>query len=286
MLKRALPGPFGIEVQYCDPRTLTEETVRELLETLYSNRILVIKTNGLSKVEFSELASQMGEPIRLSSAENHGEIAQISNADVNTVYSKLGAAHWHTDQSFRRHVSSVTMLHSKKAPLQGGETRFCDMAAAYRALPESTKVEIADLYVEHRHGVSVSARPGDHKPIPPKGWDRDYTVYHPIVRRHPVTGESTLYGITGSSQGIRDMDSDRATELLNDLCRRAFQEEFMSSYKHEVGDILLWDNPTVMHAASPIAASTDESNTRLLWRISLRGYPAYFNLVSWGVTSD
>lgn len=50
------------------------------------------------------------------------------------------------------------------------ETLFCDMAAAYEALPDDTKERIEDLVVEHRHGVSVAARPGAHTPTASTIW--------------------------------------------------------------------------------------------------------------------
>ena len=64
--------------------------------------------------------------------------------------------------------------------------------------------------MEHRHGISVAARPSDHTPVPPKGWDGNTTVYHPLVIRHPVTGKKTLYAVTGTSQGIKGMGQAEA----------------------------------------------------------------------------
>ena len=38
----------------------------------------------------------------------------------------------------------------------------------------------------------------------------------------------------------------------------------------------MWDNPTTMHSASPIGQATGPDDTRLIHRISLRGYPPMF----------
>ena len=168
------------------------------------------------------------------------------------------------------------MLYSLQSPKRGGETRFCDMAAAYRALPATRKSEVADLMVEHRHGVSIARRREDHTPIPPKGWDYR-TVYHPLVRSHPVTAEKTLYAVTGTSQGIRGMDREAARNLLSELGDHAFQERFVAAHAHRVHDLLMWDNPTTMHSASPIGRATGPDDTRLIHRISLRGYPPMFS---------
>ena len=274
----AIEGKFGNVVSDIDIPTIDDENLHELLIRLYANRFLVFKTGGLSKDEYRHFARRIGDPIPLSRDADFPEIAHISNLETSTTESRLGAAHWHTDQSFRKTVSSVTMLYSAQAPETGGETKFCDMAAAYEALPESTKLEIEDLVVEHRHGISVSAPKGDHKPLPPPGWDSDYTVFHPLVRRHPETDQKTLYAVTGTAQGIRGMAQSEAITLLKSLCEHVLQPQFTTSYRHQPRDIVMWDNPTVMHSATPIDQATGPSDTRLLWRISLRGSPPLFGV--------
>ena len=266
-----LDGNFGVAVRDVDLVGLSDEGLKALSMALFENRFVVVETGGLDRREYVDFARRVGEPIRLSRDADFPEIARITNIGTDTLSVRKGAAHWHTDQSFREELSSVTMLYSLQAPTRGGETRFCDMAAAYRTLPEARKREIADVMVEHRHGVSVAARPEDHTPIAPKGWDYR-TVYHPLVRRHPITGETTLYGVTGTSQGIRGMERDAAASLLNELCDHAFQDRFIAAHAHRVHDLVMWDNPTTMHSATPIGAATGPTDTRDIHRISLRGY--------------
>lgn len=272
-----LDGNFGLLARDIDLPALSDAGLKSLLLALYENRFVVVETGGLDPHDFVAFARRVGKPIRLSGHEEFPEIARITNVGTDTLSTRKGAAHWHTDQSFREELSSVTMLYSVQAPKHGGETRFCDMAAAYRALPDARKREIADLMVEHRHGASIAARPEDHTPIPPKGWDYR-TVYHPLVRSHPVTGEKTLYAVTGTSQGIRGMNREAARELLAELGDHAFQGRFLATHAHRVHDLLMWDNPTTMHSASPIGQATGSDDTRLIHRISLRGYPRMFGM--------
>ena len=272
-----LDGSFGVEVPDIDLPGIADADLRTVLLHLYDQRFVVLRTQGLTKPQFVEFARRVGDPIRLSGDPDFPEIAHITNVGIDAKARRLGAAHWHTDQSFRNQVSSITMLYSVKAPSQGGETKFCDMAGAYAALPGPTKRRIEDLTVVHRHGVSVAARPGDHVPIPPKGWDQSTTVTHPLVRRHPVTGQKTLYAITGTSQGIVGIEQAEAESLLNELCDHAFQDRFVARHRYRVHDLILWDNPTTMHSATPMAAATGPEDTRLLHRISLRGTPSVFS---------
>lgn len=268
-----LDGPFGEVVDNCSLENLTDSALQDLLTHLYSNRFLVVKTGGLTKQAYVDFAKRLGEPIRLSGDSDFPQIAHISNQNASTEQSRLGAAHWHTDQSFRRTVSSITMLYSVAAPREGGETKFCNMAGAYEALSAEHKRRLNDLVIEHRHGISVSAPPGDHQPIPPKGWVKSYTVWHPLIRCHPETSQRTLYAVTGTAQGIRGMGQTAATELLTELREHVLQPKFTTAYRHQVHDLVIWDNPTVMHSATPIGQATGSDDSRLLWRISLRGSP-------------
>ncbi|HJN51599.1 MAG: TauD/TfdA family dioxygenase [Pseudomonadales bacterium] len=271
-----LPGPFGLEVSNINLITMVDADLKELLLMLYANRFLVLRTGGLSKQEFVTFARRVGDPIQLSNNEEYPEIASLTNIDTDTRVEKRGAAHWHSDQSFTKHRSSVTMLYSVQAPKSSGETRFCDLTAAYETLPEDRRQLIDELIVEHRLGVSVAARPGDHIPIPPKGWDQSRSVFHPLVREHPVTGLRTLYAITGTSQGIQSMPLDDAVRLLTELCEHAFQDQFVTSHRHAVNDLVMWGNPTTLHSASPIGAATGPDDTRVIHRISLKGTPSVF----------
>ena len=282
-VSRPLSGNFGTEILDLDTAGVSDAGLRELLLTLYRSRFLVLRTGGLTDDAYVAFAERLGEPIRLTKNPGdpeHPEIVRITNIGIDTKREAKGAAHWHTDQSFRDRVSSITMLYSLQAPASGGATRFCDMAAAYDALPEAMQVRIEGLTVMHRHGRSVVARPGDHVPLPLKWLHPQETVRHPLVRRHPITGQKTLYAITGTSQAIVGMEQQAAEELLEELCEHALQERFLAAHTHRRHDLLMWDNPTTMHSATPIGAATGDHDTRLIHRISLHGKPPVFHSAS------
>ena len=269
-----LPGPFGVEVSDVNVATCPDADLAAILSAIYDERFAVIRTGGMQDEDLVRFGYRCGTPVRFDETADCPEILHVTNVGVDTANYAKGAAHWHTDLSFTPVKASFTMLYSVAAPRQGGATRFCNMAAAYEALPESMQEEIEELTVKHRHGVSVSARPGDHTPIPPEGWDERTTVFHPLVRRHPVSGRKTLYAITGTSQGIQGMDPSRAAELLNALCDHTFRPPFLTSHRHCLQDLVIWDNPTTMHSATPIGAATGPDDTRILHRMSLYGRPS------------
>ena len=153
----ALDGNFGWRVTNIDFRNLSDSELIRLLYELYHNRFLVLHPRSIDKATYLNFAKRLGEPISMSRDEHFPEIGYITNQNVDTRKTMTGATHWHTDQSFRSAVSNITMLYSVQTPATGGETKFCDMAAAYAALPQQVKEEIDGLVVGHRHGVSVVA---------------------------------------------------------------------------------------------------------------------------------
>src|SRR6266850_25824 len=89
---------------------------------------------------------------------------------------------------------------------------------------------------------------------------------HPIVRRHPVTGRKALYSVSGSSFRVGGMPDDEAVDLLDELKRHATQQKYQLRLKYGVGDIVIWDNASLLHSAT----LTDPADPRTLWRITVK----------------
>ena len=86
------------------------------------------------------------------------------------------------------------------------------------------------------------------------------------ARRHPVTGRRALYSVSGSSFGIEGMPEDEAVGLLDELKRHATQEKYQLRLKYGVGDLVIWDNASLLHSAT----LTDPEDPRTLWRITVK----------------
>ena len=91
-------------------------------------------------------------------------------------------------------------------------------------------------------------------------------VRHPIVRAHPITGRKALYAVSGSSFGIEGLPEHEARGLLDELRDHATQPEYQVRLKYGVGDIVVWDNASLLHSATLI----DPNDARTLWRITIK----------------
>ena len=103
------------------------------------------------------------------------------------------------------------------------------------------------------------------------------THFHPLVLTHHVTKRKTLYAVGQSSYGIRDMEDEKAIVLLEKLKDHALQEKYIYRHKYEVGDVAIWDTFQTLHSGSKIDVATCDKDSRLLWRISVRGKPDIYN---------
>src|SRR5690606_1514780 len=56
---------------------------------------------------------------------------------------------WHTDSSFKRTPSSVSMLSAQEVTQVGGATEFADMRAAWDALSEQRQEKLLSLIATH-----------------------------------------------------------------------------------------------------------------------------------------
>jgi alpha-ketoglutarate-dependent taurine dioxygenase len=209
---------------------------------------------------------------------DYPQMMTVGNTEVRDRDPKIrnGAALWHTDQSYEKIPASATMLYSIIAPKHGGETQFCDMRGAYEALDENTRSRIDSLYVAHKYGAGK--RRDDEPPVNPLINDeqdqRVPVTWHPLVMPHPVTGTRALYALGHGAHGIRGMAATQAEELLDELKEHCAQEQFIYKHKYEVGDVVIWDTLQTMHRATPIDVASGKDDSRLLWRISLRGLPS------------
>jgi taurine dioxygenase len=161
------------------------------------------------------------------------------------------------------------MLYSVEVPKKGGDTLFADQYAAYDDLPDVMKRRIDGLVALHHYGnrddldqasrtvASVLSEEQEQK----MSW-----VRHRIVRRHPVTGRKALYAVSGSSFGIEGMPKDEAVGLLDELARHATQDKYRLRLKYGVGDLVIWDNASLLHSAT----LTDPEDPRTLWRITVK----------------
>lgn len=284
-------GAFGVEVTGLDfASDLSPETGREIVDLTAENHVAVFRDQKLEKADYDRFGRLFGAPIDFFFTPDldpdFPALIRISNSPDLDPGRRDGASFWHTDGSYEHFPASFTMLYGLEAPEQGGETIFCDLTASYEALDEATKAKIEPLQAKH---MLVGGKRGpDETPLKldPDAEDRDGGVrarkraaekpLHPLVLTHPITGKKGLYGIAGTPFGIEGMADEQGQALLDELKAHATQERFLIRVKANAGDILIWDNMSTLHRATPLEYSAEDGKRRALLRISTNGLPPQY----------
>jgi taurine dioxygenase len=187
---------------------------------------------------------------------------------------------WHTDQSYRRPPPDISLfLAVQPVPHGQGQTLFADGTAAYEALPPALKARVDTLEGLH---VGFSARRGRDamlagetpRPLAP----HEQPQRQPVAREHPVTGRRALYlceygqmdWLEGPFVGMQPGPNGDGAALLAELMAHLTRPEFVYVHEWTPGDLVVWDNRCLVHAATWFDA---ENEARVMWRTTVSGNP-------------
>ncbi len=280
-IRRKRENAFGARVTSIDlTDELSDQAVRELRLGLAEHRALCFPEQRIQPADFLRFSRLFGhahphvlEHLRLP---QQPEILVLTNIveDESKPNGHNGAAFWHTDNSYETEHASATMLYAIAVPESGGETYLCDMGAAYRALPEKRRRLLDGLVVRHRYGNRDAGKEHDAGRLQGDQVRQVPEVTHPLIKAHPVSGERCLYAVAASARGIVGMPDDEGVDLLEELKAHCTKPEFVIAQRYRVGDLFIWDTLSTMHAAAIMEIASSPETTRIMHRISVKGYPA------------
>jgi taurine dioxygenase len=187
---------------------------------------------------------------------------------------------WHTDQSYRRPPPDISLFLGVLPVPQGqGQTLFADCTAAYEALSPALKARVEGLeglHVQPNSGRSRAAVLAGETPKPLRPHQQPQR--QPVVRVHPVTGKRALYlceigqmdWLNGPLVGMEPGPHGDGGALLYELMTHMTRPEFVYVHEWTKGDLVVWDNRCLVHAATWFDAATER---RVMWRTTVSGNP-------------
>ena len=254
---RKLKEHIGAEVRGVDIATpIDAETFEQLRGALCEYAVLVfhdqeitdeqhvVFSEGFGPLEMTMPNDPIGDggPIGIiSNLDENGEI--IPPADPRTLYTVANTL-WHSDGSFKRVPLRGSLLYAKIVPPEGGETEFASLTAAYAALPDQKKADIADLIAEHSIAHS-------REQIAPNLMDEAFQKDTPpvdqrLVRTIPETGTKAL--LVGSyTTRIHGLPIEEGKALLKELLEWSTQSQFVYRHEWRVNDLVVYDNRCCLH---------------------------------------
>jgi alpha-ketoglutarate-dependent taurine dioxygenase len=265
---------IGAEIRVLDLKSPVSAELKRALNAEFAKwHVLVFRDQKLTAAEFAhageifgELMSHHHKDIR---ADGHPEVYIVRNERIGEGQYRINGGSFHTDHSNHPIPPKATALHPVSLPTYGGDTQFVDMHAAYDDLPEATKRRIAGLRAVHMFESKFSPRKlrplteKDRAELPPPS-------VHPLVRVHPENGRKALYLNPVRIEAIEGMPEAEALALVAELIAHATHRKYEYRHQWRYGDMLIWDNRSVMHQAN---GDYDMNEVRQLNRIMIKGEP-------------
>jgi taurine dioxygenase len=272
---KPLADALGIEVSGVDLCRMDEAEAAALYRLFVDNSVICFRGQDLGPSNFVDAARRFGDPIVQIYGQfnlpDHPEIGVLTSEDGDTAGTgerKIRGTSWHTDASYFERPPKATMLHALIVPPDGGDTEFLSMAAAYDDLPGDTKRRIDPLTAFHNYESTRSPRKlikrsGDQIERFPEN------MRHPLVRTNPDTARKSVYLNPIRVECIEGMERRESDGLLDELLAHCLQPRFQYRHKWSPGDVVIWDNRSVLHQAND---DYDwRRNKRRLLRIMLEG---------------
>ncbi len=261
-IKAQLPD-FAARIEGIDVRTLSDRDVAALVAAIDHHGVLVFPSQSLSQAELVAFARQFGEldiqlnkdaSGRLQQRLEEAALFDISNVDLSgevaarnhaQVLNTMGSRVWHSDGAYKQHPYRYSILAAHIVPSWGGETQFADLRAAYDALDERTRAMVEPMVAEHDFYHWLVDRLGLPAPSQEER-GRNPPVLWPLVRTHPGSGRKLLWVETAVSR-ILGLTVAEGRVLALDLLEHATQRERVYSHVWQPGEVVMWDNRSVVH---------------------------------------
>ena len=229
---------------------LSAQTLKDLEAALVKHEALVLHVPEMTPEQHLAIALHFGEPEVHTFYPNLG----AGHEQITVIDSKLGdrADMWHHDESFLPSPPIVTMTHAQILPPTGGDTCWISMTSAYDALSPRMKQYLDGLQAWHdmnapmtaalQHGIVTHERY-----VEVVAQNRRHL--HPMVRVHPLTGRKALYISPTYVTHIDGIPPAESRAILAYLHAHCMQVEFMFKHRWSLGDMVIWDNRSVVHNA-------------------------------------
>ncbi|MBD3729339.1 MAG: TauD/TfdA family dioxygenase [Sphingomonadales bacterium] len=249
-----LAAAMGAEVVGVRLTELDEQGLADFKQALYHHKMLFIRDQHLTHAEHEAWAARLG-PFAVDAytqgVPGHREVHPIIK-EAQTSSKALFGGGWHTDSPFLPIPPAITTLRQVEGPPYGGDTTWANCALALRHLSPAYREMLRGLNVwmsaannfatqEKLLGGAIQFADREQFEQGQRG------TMHPLIRKHPETGEESLYICDTYAAGIEGMTSHEAKPILDYLVAHATQHAFTCRLRWEPGMVALWDNRLTMH---------------------------------------
>lgn len=155
-----------------------------------------------------------------------------------------GEMWFHHDGCFIDTPYRATVLRAMAVTSVGGETLFVDMRQVYRALPGALRAMLHGRRALHVFDYRTLAE----RPDPAMDLAGVRHASHPLVVRHPNTGDSALYVNPLCTVRIEGLPLNESQALLAELNAAVIGSAACYRHRWSPADLVIWDNWASCHA--------------------------------------
>ena len=282
MFTKKLGKSIGIEITGLDTKIdLNEKLKNKISEMLSEYSVVVIRNQNITNdehIKFSENFGDLeltkvgtdGSGSKLIILRNFDEEGKIVPSTDRQRLNNLANQEWHSDSSFKKIPSKMSILSAKIIPSLGGNTEFLSMRASYNALPHDLKLKIDDkvCWHDYSHGRSKVdpnlVTPEEKQALPP--------VKQKLVLGNNKHGKSLYLG--AHCRNVDGMSDNDSKDLLAEINLYIDHEKFVYSHVWKPYDLIMWDNRAVLHRATPVKGKIEK---RLMVRTTIAGVSSTLN---------
>ena len=276
MLIKNLGTTLGVEViGFNLKKNIDKNIIGQVSDLLSQFSVVVIRDQNITNeqhINFSEYFGDLevtktgtnGAGSKLIILQNFDEVGNIVPPTDRQRLNNLANQEWHSDSSFKKIPSKLSILSAKMIPAKGGNTEFLSMRSVYNALPKKLKSNIEDKVCWHDYSYGRSkidanlVTADEKKALPP--------VKQKLVLNNKKYGKSLYIGAHCSK--IDGMNDDESQNLLDEIYEYIDNESHVYSHIWKPYDLIMWDNRAVLHRATPIKGKVEK---RLMVRTTIAG---------------
>ena len=250
-------APLGATISGVDVRDLDDETFAVIVDAFAEHHVLAFPDQSLDPVEQKAFASRWG-PLQChpyNGLDEHPEVMRLENRGKE----KDPNEHWHSDMSYERVPPKLTMLHAIEAPDLGGDTAFANQHLALAELSPTLQDQLREMRAVHSAEGLARLYGQDPSDAP--------RAVHPVVRRHEERGDDALYVCRAFTQRFDGWRRSESEGLLRFLFEHSARPDFQARHRWKAGDLVMWDNRSVLH----YAVHDHADDPRTVHRVQVQG---------------
>lgn len=260
----------GTEISGFQLADATDQQIDQIKAVLADRGLVVFRDQVLTEEDHIAFAHRIGPVVvnnYFPSNNGYPEIAEVRKSE--TQMANIGGG-WHTDHSYDQIPAMGSILVARDLPPSGGDTLFASMAAAYESLSDGLKAVLETMRAvhtaDHIYGPQGFLSNSD-QGADLKGRDLKTRAVHPVIIRHPDTGQKLLYVNSGFTTHFEGWTRDESLALLNHLFAVGAEKSNQCRLTWQPGTVAMWDNRSTWH----YALNDYHGHRRLMHRITIDG---------------